>query len=197
MRPLQTNTHTHLLTHKHTDGECIVNGVPESFQTETMRVRIRAWVALDDVDLIRETTLPPPSSSFFCGKVRQGRSVCGAYRGRRLGRHCHAAGGGRTTSTTTKAGTSPSAAQLAGCAQTSGYSERCGLASDFIRHVVNPHHTGQAMDSTWRICEKCLQSEARICLMRHLCYHASLGSYAPNLDPIPGSGCPCKIMQPL
>ena len=61
MRPLQTNTHTHLLTHKHTDGECIVNGVPESFQTETMRVRIRAWVALDDVDLIRE-------SSFFAGR---------------------------------------------------------------------------------------------------------------------------------
>ena len=33
-----------------------------------MRVRVRAWVALDDVDLIRETTLPPPSSSFFAGR---------------------------------------------------------------------------------------------------------------------------------
>ena len=69
MSPLQNkHTHTHSLTHKHTDGECIVNGVPESFETETMRVRVRAWVALDDVDLIRETTLPPPSSSFFAGR---------------------------------------------------------------------------------------------------------------------------------
>ena len=42
--------------------------MPESFETETMRVRVRAWVALDDVDLIRETTLPPPSSSFFAGR---------------------------------------------------------------------------------------------------------------------------------
>ena len=121
--------------------------------------------------------------------------MCGAYRGRRLGRHCHAAGGGRTTTTQQqqeKRGRARPWLNSQGAHKPRDILSGAGSRERF-HHLTHQtcgkpasHHTGQEMDSVWRICEKCLQPEACICLMRHLCYYASLGFSAPNLDQIPG-----------